>query len=570
MILIVNFGSTYQHYLRQKGINCMRVFSQSIQTVQGQQFQGANAQKTKSEKLNQQVAKLLFGHKQLKPQSASDRFATEQMLRNNYSKFIPPFAPPKFNDTFHKQRRKLFMEKFEPNTTVIITGNNQPLRNSDVTYKFRQDSDFYYMTGFDEPDAVAILSNDPQFPEYTLVVPPRDALRETWDGKRAGIEGAVKAYGADKAYNNTDLNDVLSDVMKRATKLRMVTAPTNKALTHRLKTLEGLHRHAQRPIKPVRDKIHELRIIKTPYEQALLKRAVQISMIGHAQAMKNLKLTPHLQKKYQHLHMGLNEGVIQAEIEKPFRQHGAVRVGYETIGGSGANACVLHYITNNDYAKSGDLVLIDAGAEYGYYTADITRTWPVSGKFSPAQKAIYDIVYEAQESGIQMVKPGVTLADIHKNSVNVITKGLMELGIIKGDANDPEAVEASIKNQDYRKYFMHGTSHMMGLDVHDMQVPSEDGSRAFGTTPLEAGMVFTVEPGIYIDPKVAKAEGLDEKWWGIGVRIEDDVMCTATGVENLSEELPRTTEEIEAMMAGRSKLPQTINLEQKNVYNWFA
>lgn len=528
-------------------------------------FQQMQQVKPETSSMNRQLTQLLFGHR-----SERQQFATDQMIRGNYAKTFPVFAPPKFNNTFHQSRRDAFLAKLPPNTTVIVTGNNQPLRNSDVTYKFRQDSDFYYLTGFDEPDAVAVLSNDPQFPQYTLIVPPRDPWKEVWDGKRAGTEGAVKTYGADAAYNNTELTEVLGNVVQKASNIATLEAPTNDKLNHRLRTILGVHRGADFSAENVRSKVHELRIVKTPYEQALMKRAAQISMIGHAEAMKNLKLTPHLQKKYQHLQLGLNEGVIQAEVEKPFRQHGAVRVGYETIGGSGANACVLHYITNNEYAQPGDLVLVDAGAEYGYYTADITRTWPVSGKFTEAQKAIYNIVLDAQESGIQMVKPGVTMADIHRNSVVKVTQGLMNLGILQGDATNPEAVTASMKKGEYAKYFMHGTSHMMGLDVHDMQVPSEDGSRGFKDTPLSAGMFFSVEPGIYIDPKVAKAEGIDPKWWGIGVRIEDDIMCTDTGFENISGELPRTTEAIEAMMSGRSKLTQALNVKQDNVYNWFA
>ncbi len=497
----------------------------------------------------------LFGTKRTEAQ----QFATGQMHAANYVRFFPNFKPPAVKTAFHADRRQAFLKALPPNTTVVLVGNHEQTRNSDVNYKFRQDSNFYYLTGFDEPNSVAILSNEAGKDPFTLVVPPRSKKDETWDGKREGKAGAVANYGADKAYSNKVLTEVLRGTIANSKNLRWISADNNPAYNHRFKTLVGIHQPGAK-VQEARDVINGLRVVKTPYEQALIQRAVDISIKGHRAAMENLKLTKDLQRNVKELNAGLNEGIIQAEIERPFRQHGAVRVGYETIAGAGSNSCILHYNTNKEDSHPGDLVLVDAGAEYGYYTADITRTWPINGKFTAPQKEIYDVVLDAQESGIQMVKPGVTLAGIHQNSILKVTQGLMRLGVIKGDATNPADVATSIKKLDYRDYFMHGTSHMMGLDVHDMQHPTPDGSRRFQADPLEPGMVFTVEPGIYISPEVGRANDVPRKYWGIGVRIEDDVMVTGTGVKNMSEALPRETHEIEAMMAGRSNLTKTLNL----------
>ncbi len=505
-----------------------------------------------------------------------------------YLASFPRFGPPPFNAEFHADRRRQFLAQLPPNSTVIVPGAANVLRNGDVDHPFRQESNFYYLTGFDEPDSVAILSNVPGRPAFTLVVPPRDPARETWNGKRAGTEGALAKYGADQAFNNTDLDTVLADVAKHGGQVSVLPAVANPGLNARVQkaasvggstlqqfwqklstvfeALKQLHPAVAKVVSRLEERlaplvsrlippagqgfdpeavINEMRLVKTPYEQALMRRACEISALSHINAMRRTQLSPAQVDAHPARAAGRNEGEIQAEVEHGFRRHGAVRNGYSSIAGGGANGCVLHYVTNTDFVKPGDLELVDAGAEYGYYTADVTRTWPISGKFTPEQKAIYDLVLKAQDSGIRMVRPGMTLKEIHENSVRVITQGLVDLGILKGD------VDALIRDKAYFKYFMHGTSHMMGMDVHDVVPKQKTGetSRPGQTLPLRPGMVFSVEPGIYIDPQVGRQEGIDPKWWGIGVRIEDDILVTDDGYENLSEQAPRTTEAIEATMA---------------------
>ena len=476
-------------------------------------------------------------------------YSGESPLVKAHLDSFPAFGPPPFNAAFHADRRQQFINQLPPNTTVIVPGAGNVPRNGDVNHAFRQESNLYYLTGFDEPETVAILSNVPGRPAFTLIVPPRDPAKEVWTGRRAGTEGALNTYGANAAFNNTDLNAVLKETAQNGGKVTVLPAISNPDLNRQIGA------YLKRNLEPaqtlgsagdVENILDNMRLIKTPYEIALLKRACQISAEGHMNAMKRAKLTEGQQKAHPAHAAGRNEGEVQAEVEYDFRRKGAVRVGYGTIAGGGANGCVLHYETNREFAQPKDLVLVDAGAEYGYYTSDLTRTWPVAGKFSPEQKAIYDLVLDAQESGIRMTKPGTTLKDIHANSVKVITEGLVKLGVLKGD---PAQL---IADRAYAPYFMHGTSHMLGMDVHDV-VPKQptlpDSVRPGQGLPLAPGMFFTVEPGIYIDPDVAKANGVDPKWWGIGVRIEDDILVTPTGYENFTEAAPRTTADIEAFMA---------------------
>lgn len=485
---------------------------------------------------------------------------TDPQVRLHLATF-PPFGPPPFNAKFHAERRDKLMSMLPANTTLLVPGANLKARNGDVDYPFRQESNFYYLTGFDEPDSMAILSNVPGQPKFTLIVPPRDPAKETWTGKRHGVEGAKTLYKADQAYDNTQLDAILKERIRNSKHLRVLPAVANAPLNQKIyqsmlhnspwgpqfKLLsDSVKRQFAMPtpthMNEATEAINKLRLVKTPYEIALLQRACTISAIGHVNAMRNLKLTAEEAKSGKTY--GRNEGEVQAQVEYDFRRHGAVRQGYDTIAGSGANACVLHYNTNRQFAQPGDLELIDAGAEYGYYTADITRTWPISGKYTPEQKAIYNLVLKAQEAGIQMTKPGVSMGKIHKECAKIINNGLMELGILPKNA----------KSTAYQPYFMHGTSHMLGMDVHD--VPSPGNSINGQPLPptnmrdysLEPGNVFTVEPGIYIDPEVGKQNGIDPKWWGIGVRIEDDILVTPDGHVNLSAQVPRKAEDIEALM----------------------
>jgi Xaa-Pro aminopeptidase len=476
----------------------------------------------------------------------------------NFMKQFPEFAPPPFNAAFHQERRNTLLSKLPEKTTVILVGGQEIRRNNDVNYPFRQQNDFYYLTGFDEPGAYAVLSNVPDQPKFTLFVPPKDPAKEVWTGRRAGIEGAKSTYLANAAFDNTALPAQLKQSLEGAKNVMIagdehpevaqdalaVNGPEQAKVRQLLQmTLPGVS------LASATDAIREMRVIKTPYEIALLKRACAISAKAHLKTMKQMKLTRETLERSKKHPEGRNEGEIQAKVEYYFRRHGGERVGYPSISGAAANGCVLHYVSNKAFAKPEDLVLLDAGSEYGYYTADITRTWPVSGKFSPAQKAIYNIVLAAQEAGIQAVKPGATLASIHSVCVRTVTEGLVNMGLLAG------TVEANIANKAYTQYFMHGTSHFLGMDVHDTsgsKLNREEGKNR----PLEAGMALTVEPGIYIDPAVAEKNGLPKDWWGIGVRIEDDILVTPTGCENMSVGVPKTVADIEAIMASKTRKKQ--------------
>jgi len=491
---------------------------------------------------------------------------TDPQVRLHLATF-PQFGPPPLNAKFHADRRDKLMALLPANTTLLVPGASLKPRNGDVDYPFRQESNFYYLTGFDEPDSLAILSNVPGEPKFTLIVPPRDPAKETWTGKRSGVEGATTLYKADHAYENTNLDALLKERISNSKHLRVLPAVANDKLNEKIyqsmlqnspwrpqfKLLsDTVKRQFSMPtpthMNEATEAINKLRLVKTPYEIALLQRACTISAIGHVNAMRNLKLTHEnvnagAAKPGPHA-SGRNEGEIQAQVEYDFRRHGAVRQGYDTIAGGGANGCVLHYNTNRQFAKPGDLALVDAGAEYGYYTADITRTWPISGKFTPEQKAVYNLVLKAQEAGIQMTKPGVTMGQIHQECAKIINDGLIELGILPKDA----------KANAYQPYFMHGTSHMLGMDVHDVPSPGKSINGQplppgnMRDYPLVPGNVLTVEPGVYIDPEVSKKNGIDPKWWGIGVRIEDDILVTKEGHVNLSAQVPRKADEVEALM----------------------
>ena len=554
---------------------------------------------TALQKVSQKPSGVAFAGQRLisaPPIPSWDAKSHDMVARN-----FPRHQTPSLNTMFHQKRREALLSMLPANTTVVVTGNRLYGRNYDVDYQYRQDSNFYYLTGFDEPDAVAVLSNVPGKPRFTMFVQPANPWRETWDGERAGVTGAKNTYKANAAYGIDELAQRLPDVLKNSKRLMWAPSEFNTELNNQVQKLMRVANTGP-AIRNVAADIHHLRTIKTTYEIALMKRACEISAQGHLAIMREAKNLLDDQGK-------LNEGRIQALTEYYFRDGGAERVGYPTIAPGGARTCTLHYNTNRKDAKAGDLVLLDGGAEYNYYTADITRTWPVSGKYTPEQKAIYDVVLDAQESSIQMVKPGATLKDIHANAVRKVTEGLVGLGILQGD------VDQLIKDGAYFKYFMHGTSHMMGMDVHDVNLTSQQGlsakvrntakqvkpavtkslidlgvlkgdpekliadkeyfkyyvqggdalgvdethqaelnknfaqlasTRGHATVPLQPGMIFSVEPGIYV-PK--DDTSVDPKWRGIGVRIEDDILVTPEGYDNLSGMIPRTTEEIEALMA---------------------
>ena len=430
--------------------------------------------------------------------------------------------------TEFKRRRAQLMKMMGKNTIAILPSATQQVRNRDVDFPFRQDSDFLYMTGFNEPDAVMVLMPGRKHGEYVLFCREKDPEQETWHGRRAGQEGAIKDYGADDSFPIDDMDDILPGLLEGTDAIfnTMGRYPDfDKRLigwvSHiREQSRSGMHVPSE--FVALDYTLHDMRLFKSREELRLMRKAAAISVEAHKQAMKTCSPGKH---EYQ----------IHAEFDYQFRKHNAEHA-YPAIVGGGANGCILHYNENNQPLNDGDLLLIDAGCEVQGYASDITRTFPVNGKYSAAQREIYDIVLEAQYAAIRKVKPGNHWNDPHNAAVRVITKGLASIKLLKGS---PQKL---IKEQAYRKFYMHRTGHWLGLDVHDV------GDYKVGDQwrLLEPGMVLTIEPGIYI-PEHSKA--VHRKWWNIGIRIEDDVLVTKTGHEVLTEALPKKAADIEALMA---------------------
>jgi len=422
-----------------------------------------------------------------------------------------------------------FIKRMRPDSVAIIASAHEATRSNDTHYRYRQDSDFYYLTGFDEPEAIAIIS-PARAQKYTLFVRPRDPEREVWDGRRAGVEGAKSEYGADEAFPISEFAEKLGDFLNGANSLYYRigngNAELDETIVNRIRRMRALERRGVRSPEAIIDTgtiIHELRLFKSDEEIELMQRAADIASEGHVEAMKTAR-------------PGMKEYEIEALIEYTFRKNGASAPAYTSIVGGGANATVLHYINNDATLQDGDLLLIDAGAEYHGYASDITRTFPINGRFTAAQRDIYDLVLEAQLACIEMVRLGSRPQEINKRSVEVLTAGMIRLGLLKGDQ------ETIIKEEKYKQFYMHTIGHFLGLDVHDVgRYHIKDESR-----PLEPGMVMTVEPGIYISPATKE---IPEKYLGIGVRIEDDVLVTEDGNRILSSKAPKQVEELEALMA---------------------
>lgn len=430
---------------------------------------------------------------------------------------------------------KRFIEQMEPNSIAIIPAAHEATRSYDTEYKFRQDSDFWYLTGFPEPDAVAVIDPASKNP-YTLYVRPRDLEMETWFGRRQGVEGAVKNYGADKAFSIDKFDDDLARLLNGHEKLyyrfsvdkvldHKILAYMTEQRVRRLKTAYPPHTIIDPTII-----IGEMRLHKTEEEVELMQRAADIAAEAHKVAMKSVK-------------PGMNEYEVESLIEAYMRQKGASGVAYNSIIGAGDNATILHYVENNMPLKDGDLILIDAGAEYKGYASDITRTFPVNGKYSKAQREIYDVVLDVQKECIKATSVGQTVKGRQELSIELLTEGMKKLGLLKGKTKD------LIKKKAYMRYYMHGVGHYLGLDVHDAGRYFTD-QQAKDSRPFAPGMVLTVEPGLYIPPDDRSAPA---KYRGIGVRIEDDVLVTEDGNRNLTAKVPKEAEEIEELMAKRKK-----------------
>jgi Xaa-Pro aminopeptidase len=470
-------------------------------------------------------------------------------------------------------RRDRFLKEIGDGIAVVEAAT-ETVRNHDVHHVFRQDSDFFFLTGFAEPEAVALFDPGHDTERFVLFVRPRDPEREAWDGKRAGVEGAKERFGADAAYPLTDLPAKLRDRLRG--KSALWYDGTDPRVTGALAAARAAMVRSGTPapdrVQSAAGALHEMRLIKSAEEIDAMRRACRVSAAAHAEAIRFAG-------------PGVSEREIQAVLEYVFRSLGSVHDGYPSIVASGPNAVILHYIENDRVMEDGDLLLIDAGAEYDYFSADITRTFPVNGRFSPAQRAVYDVVLAAQEEALGRCRPGTPFTEIHEVAVRVLTEGMVGLGLIPGPVDDAVAFGW------YRPFYFHGTGHWLGMDVHDAGTYRVDRAGRL----LEPAMVFTVEPGLYVaqdkarldlhrleyDP-VAEAErayldgaeaakagredreaaapavahDVPEEFLGIGVRIEDDVLVTPGGHEILTRDVPVYPDEIESLWAERSALPR--------------
>ncbi|MEM9730462.1 MAG: Xaa-Pro aminopeptidase [Myxococcota bacterium] len=423
------------------------------------------------------------------------------------------------------ERRKKLLDSIGDGVALFPSAP-AAIRNQDVEHSYRQDSDFFYLTGFDEPESVLILTNQHDEHREVLFVRPRKRDREIWDGPRAGVEGAVRDYGVDAAFPIDEFASRLPDYIGNVERLHYRVAQHGDMDKRVFDCLSLLRRGGRRGVGAPDTLIdsgkyvHEMRLRKSAEEIATMRRAAAITAEAHRRAMA--VTAP-----------GVHEYEVDAELLHVFRKHGSERPAYDAIVGSGPNATILHYRAGNRPMSDGELVLIDAGCELDYYASDVTRTFPVNGRFSAEQQAIYELVLVAQKEAIEAVRPGVTLEDIHVGAVRTLTDGLVQLGLLEGD------VDALIEEKKYEPFYMHRTSHWLGMDVHDVGRYFTDGKHR----PLEDGFVLTVEPGLYV---ATDNEDVDERWRGIGVRIEDDVAVTNEGFDVLTDGIPKEVAEVEA------------------------
>ncbi len=429
---------------------------------------------------------------------------------------------------YQARRRDLAM-RLPPDCVAVIPAASESLRNGDVYYRFRQDSDFYYLTGFNEPDALLLISSGPSG-QCLLFNRPRDPAQEQWTGKRLGQDGAREVLGIDLAFSIATLDTQLPDLLagKRALYYELGRIPLwEKRILDAWLVVRGrARRGVQAPesfcdLGPI---LGEMRLFKSAAEIGLMQQAAQISVAAHQRAMRACQ---QISNEYQ----------LEAELLYEFSRHGCRGVAYDPIVAGGNNACILHYTENNQPLEKGDLVLIDAGGEFENYAADITRTFPINGRFSPEQRLIYDLVLRSQKAGIACVRPGCAWDEVQRTIVHILTEGLVELGLLQG------AVNELIEREAYKSFYMHQSGHWLGLDVHDCGPYKIEGK----WRPLEPGMVLTVEPGLYIS---ADTPGVDRRWWGIGVRIEDDILVTKDGHDNLTGALAVEIDDLEALVRG--------------------
>ena len=433
--------------------------------------------------------------------------------------------------TEYGKRRQQLMQAIGNDGVAILPAASEKIRNRDSEYLYRQDSDFYYLTGFNEPEAVLVLIPGREGGESILFCRDRDLLVETWHGRRAGQEGAVRQYGMDQAFSFGELDQFMPGLLDGRQTIHYtlgVLPEFDSRLNGWVNNLKARERRgavAPAMLSGLDVLVHEMRLFKSDVELEIMREACAISAGAHRRAMTMCR-------------PGSYEYQLEAELQHEFIHHGSRVPAYNSIVGSGENACILHYTENDRQMCDGDLVLIDAGCELDNYAADITRTFPVNGVFSPEQRALYSLVLKAQEQAIATIRPGNPWTAFHDAAVRTLTEGLVDLGILSGE------VDQLIKDEAYRPFYMHGTGHWLGMDVHDVGNHKVDGEwRKF-----EPGMVLTVEPGLYIAPDNTDVE---EKWRGIGIRIEDNVLVTAEGCEILTSAAEKDPDAIEALMKGQ-------------------
>lgn len=421
------------------------------------------------------------------------------------------------------------MRMMGPGNIGLIASAPVRQRNNDVDYPFRQDSDFVYLTGFEEPNALAVFIPGRRVAEYILFCREFDETMALWTGHHAGIEGAKEIYGADDAFPIDDVDEILPGLMENKGRVFYPMGRNPDLDQQVLESVKQLRERVRSGVSApmefvaMENLLHEMRLYKSEAELRLMRKAAKVSAKAHIRAMRTARV-------------GLYEHEIEAELLHEFTRNGMRSPAYPSIVAGGRNACVLHYTQNNDRLQDGDLLLIDAGAENQNYASDLTRTFPISGRFNEAQRLLYQLVLDAQLAAIDRVRPGNGWNDPHEAAIKVLTRGLVDLGLLKG------RVSTLIKQETYKKFYMHRTGHWLGMDVHDVGNYKVDGKWRL----LEPGMVLTVEPGLYVPAECAE---VDKKWRGIGIRIEDDVVVTRDGCTVLTSGVPKAIREIEELMA---------------------
>ena len=428
------------------------------------------------------------------------------------------------------ERRDLLADKVLEDSAIIVSAASVKSRISDTEYSYRQDSNFYYLSGYEEPESLILIRPNQDKERFIIFCRDRDPLREQWDGFRTGQEGVIQDYGADAAYSINSIDEIMPKLLEGAKNIYFSMSAPCGVDAKISSWVEDIRKNTRSGAEPPQNLLsldsilHEMRLIKESDEMDLMKQAANITTEAHIRAMQSVR-------------PGMYEYQLEAEYLYAFNKNGARSTAYNSIVGGGNNSCILHYVENNAELKDGDLVLVDAGCEYKYYASDVTRTFPVNGKFSPEQREIYSIVLEAHKQSMEQAKPGNKWNLMHEKSVEVIVEGLLSIGLLQGSRDE------IIEKGEYSKFYMHRIGHWLGMDVHDVGSYKQDGD----WRPLEEGMVMTVEPGIYI---LDSMEDVDDKWKGIGVRIEDDIAITDSGFEILTPDVPRTIEEVEQTVQG--------------------